>query len=343
MASFLAALALLPACAGGPTPAPSIESSPELTPSGPTATSPEAGDAEVLASEDPSIDPPEEDAPDRTRVTLVDAGDEPHRELRYDFGDATVDVPVAATLTTTYGVSGRDEAGDALPDRAPTTIAAPTEVTVVDVDDEGAATVTFEYGGGEVTESGGLEGAELTAVEEALATLADVEATYQVDDRGFVTLLDAEGPDDGEDATDVTALARRVPAFVQPLPADPVGIGARWTVTTTVELGGLPVVHTVTVELLDRDGDLLELLFTVDDAVPLERPDPDSATDDRARTISSLSLDGGGNVTTRLDRPVPVGAAKGLTADLVLELLRDGERTRIDRTILSDASLETDG
>jgi hypothetical protein len=343
MASFVAALALLPACAGGPTPAPSIESSPERTPSDQTATSPGTDDAEELASEDPSIDPPTEETPGRTTVTLLDAGDEPHRELRYDFERTKLDVPVAATLTTTYGVSGRDADGDAIPERAPTTIAAPTEVTVVDVDDEGAATVAFEYGSGEVTESGGLEGAELAAVEEALATLAEVEATYQVDDRGFVTLLDAEGPDGGEAATDVTALAQRVPAFVQPLPADPVGIGARWTVTTTVELGGLPLVHTVTVELLDRDGDLLELLFTVDDAAPLERSEPDGEADDRARTISSLSLDGGGNVTTRLDRPVPIGAAKGLTADLVLELLRDGERTRIDRTILSDASLETDG
>jgi hypothetical protein len=342
MATFVAALSLLSACSGAPTPAPSIEASPDGAAPG-TTTAPEAGsDTDELTSDDPPTTLAAEEDLGRTTVTLLDVGEEPHRELRYAFSQTPT--PVAGTFTATYGVSGTDAAGEPLPDRAPVTVAAPTEVAVVEVDDDGTATVTFDYGSGEVTDPGALEGPDLAAVESTLEALTEVQATYRVDDRGFVTLLDADGPDTGAGAggTDVTAIARRVPAFVQPLPAEPVGVGARWTVTTTIEVGGVPVVHTVSVELLERDGELLELLFTIDEADPAagsEDVDPSADT----LTISSLSVDGGGNVTTRLDRPVPIGAAKGLTAELQLEVTRGDERTRFDRTILSDASLETDG
>jgi hypothetical protein len=347
MATFVAALSLLSACSGAPTPAPSIEASPDRsTPE--TTTAPEAdGDADPDTDELTSDDPPTtlaaEEELGRSTVTLLDVGEEPHRELRYAFSQTQT--PVAGTFTATYGVSGTDAAGEPLPDRAPVTVAAPTEVAVVEVDDDGTATVTFGYGSAEVTDPGGLEGPELAAVESTLEALAEVQATYRVDDRGFVTLLDADAPDTDERAggTDVTAIARRVPAFVQPLPAEPVGVGARWTVTTAIEVGGLPVVHTVSVELLERDGELLELLFTIDEADPAAGSEDVDPSADRTLTISSLSVDGGGNVTTRLDRPVPIGAAKGLTAELQLELTRGDERTRFDRTILSDASLETDG
>jgi hypothetical protein len=335
---------LLSACAGAPTPAPWIEASPEDTSSGVPGP-----DGHVGGRPAPAAPAPLERGRtelERPRVRLVDAGEEPRRELRYDFERSRVEVPVPGTLTATYGVGGTSTSDDALPERDPTTVAAPTEVTVVDVDEAGAATVAFGYGAGQVTDPGGLEDTELTTVERSLRTLQQVHSTYRIDDRGFLTLLDAEEPPEARRwvGTDVTSLARRVPAFVQPLPAEPVGVGAIWTISSSTDVGGVLVPQTITVELLERDGDHLELLFTVEEAGPADGgPGSGRSAAEADAALSSQTLDGGGNVTTRLDRPIPLGASKGLTATLVFEVDRGAARSSVERTIVSDASFEVAG
>jgi hypothetical protein len=334
----LAVALLLPACGGG-TPSPSIEASPERTP-------------EVTSSADPADEllagAPEADASATglavPRVTLLDAGEAPHRPLRYAFAPGRVEVPAAGTLTATYATAGTTTSGEPLADRGPTTVAAPSEVTIVDLDEDGTATVRVDHRGGQVTEPGGLDPEELRAVEHALDGLGEVWATYRIDDRGFVTPVAEDGPDPARRwaGSDVTALARRVPAFVQPLPAEPVGVGASWTVTRPTEIAGVLVEQTTTVELLERDGDLLELLVTVRDAGPVGAGSL-TASRDREVTLTALQVDGGGNVTARLDRPVPVGASHGLTATFAFAVTDVEGRRTIERTVVSDASYEVDG
>jgi hypothetical protein len=346
----VALLSLLPACAGGSTPAPAIDASPEVPA---PSTSAAAGHSQRPL--DDSRAEPAVPAAEPPVLTLVDAGQTPRQRLRYDFPRTRVDVPISGLLTTTYGLNGTTVSGDPLPDRGPMTMATPTEVTVTDVDDVGAATVAVVFGGGEVVDPGGLERTELEGVEDAVASLAGVRITYQVDDRGLATSLDSAVPDDvrPERAMDLTGIAKRVPAFVQLLPDEPVGVGAVWRVTSTTTVGGVPVVHTVRVELLDIDGELLELLSTVEDAGPAEPArralpvDPTGSAPGTAAVedtvLTSLTLDGGGNVTARLDRPVPVAASKGMTAELLVDVLTGHGAATLERTIVSDASLETDG
>jgi hypothetical protein len=329
---------LLPACGGG-TPSPSIEASPERTP-------------EVTASVDPTEEllegAPETDTSTAElaapRVTLLDAGEAPHRPLRYAFAPGRVEVSAAGTLTATYATTGTTTGGQPLADRGPTTVAAPSEVTVVDLDEDGTATVRVDHGGGHITDPGGLDPEERRTVEQALDGLEEVRATYRIDDRGFVTPVAEEGPEPALRwaGSDVTALARRVPAFVQPLPAEPVGVGATWTVTRPTEIAGVLVEQTTVVELLERDGDLLELLVTVQDAGPVGAGTLTSS-DEVEVTLTALEVDGGGNVTARLDRPVPVGASQGLTATFAFTVSDVEGRRTVERTVVSDASYEVEG
>lgn len=347
---IVAAALLLPACAGDTTPAPSIEATPD------TATSPtQDDDADGTGgdgtdgdgtSDDGARGPAAAGTPasetDSTLLTLVDAGDAPRQALRYDFSAARLDVPVTGTVTTTYGIAGTTAAGESLPAREATTVAAPTEMTVVDVDADGTATVSFAFTGGEIVEPGGAEEQELAGLEAVMGTLAGVRTTFEVDDRGFTTPIGLEGLGASGSRPDVTAITRRVPSFVQPLPAEPIGVGAVWTVRRVTHLGGFPVEHATTVELLDIDGDLIELLFTVTDAVPTGEEAAAPVLPGQVR-LMELTLDGGGNSTTRLDRPLPVGASHGMTAQATLQLLGTDRGEPVQRTIVSDASLETHG
>jgi hypothetical protein len=334
----LAVALLLPACGGG-TPSPSIEASPERTPG-------------VTSSADPTDelrDPASASAGETSelatsRVTLLDAGDDPRRPLRYAFAPGRVEVPAAGTLTATYATAGTTAAGEPLAERGPTTIAAPSEVTVMDLDEDGTATVSVDHRSGHITDAGGLDDEGVRTVEHALDGLEEVRATYRIDDRGFVTPVAEEAPDPAPRwaGSDVTALARRVPAFVQPLPAEPVGVGASWTVTRPTEIAGVLVEQTTTVELLERDGDLLELLVTVQEAGPVGTGTI-STSGDAEVTLTALEVDGGGNVTARLDRPIPVGASHGLTATFAFAVDDADGRRAVERTVVSDASYEVDG
>jgi hypothetical protein len=330
------ALLLLSACASGQPRAPSIDASPPAESSGGAAIVDDRGARSTT---------PETVARGGTTVALVDAGEAPRRELRYDFAGARRDVPVGGVLTTTYGVGGTDRGGDPLPSRPPTTLAASTEMTVLDVDDEGTATVAFAFADGAVTDTGGASTRELEQLQALVEALPRVRSTYEVDDRGFTTLVDVAAPADRVTADgsaaggfDAVTVAQRLPAFVQPLPAEPVGVGAVWSVVGSTHLGTLPVTYAMTVELLDLDGDLLELLFTVDDAT---RADVMSAASGSpVDAVTGLALTGGGNVTTRLDQALPLAAATGMTAEVALDPERS---TTLQRTIVSDASLETTG
>jgi hypothetical protein len=328
---IVAVVLLLPACTSDVTPAPSIAASPDTAP---TATE----DADGDAPPGPAAAGTSASDAGGTTLTLVDAGDAPRRTLRYDFSATRLEAPLPGTVTSTFGGAGTT-AGESPPAREPTTVAAPTEVTVVEVDDDGTATVDFVFTGGEVVEPGGADGQELARLETIMDALAGVQTSFEVDDRGFTTPVGLQGSGASELRPAVTAITRRVPSFVQPLPAEPVGVGAVWTVQHTTHLDGLPVEHSTTVELLDVDGDVIELLFTVTDAVPSdERAAPGETR------ITELTLDGGGNSTTRLDRPLPIGASHGLTAQMILQLLgSDDGGELLQRTIVSDASLETSG
>jgi hypothetical protein len=335
------ALLLVPACADEPVRAPTVDGAPGAAPSDP------APDPGWPTGTLPRLDPDPDPELDRgTAVALVDPGEAPHRELRYDFSSAPVGTPVGGTFTATHGATGTGSAGDPLPAGGPTTVEAPTEVTVTEVDDVGVATVRFTYGRGEVTDPGGLSDPELDRLEDAVGGLADAEVTYEVTDRGLTTLVGSDLPAVGASgaAADVSVIAERVPAFIQPLPDEPVGTGAVWTVRSTALVGGVPVVHTVTVELLDRDGDVLELLFTIDDAEGENgATGPGTSAEPGRPLASTVALDGGGNVTARLDRPVPLGASKGLTVELVHDALGSEPGAPLERTIVWDASLETTG
>jgi hypothetical protein len=71
--------------------------------------------------------------------------------------------------------------------------------------------------------------------------------------------------------------------------------------------------------------------------------EPGASAEPGRPPASAVALDGGGNVTARLDRPVPLGASKGLTVELEDAALGAGPGAPLDRTLVWDASLETSG
>lgn len=96
----------------------------------------------------------------------------------------------------------------------------------------------------------------------------------------------------------VQALQRSVP-----LPTEPVGDGARWTVQRTIE-SSVTLTQTMQVELVGLDGDRVELEVSVEEE-PVDDVFRIPGSDETLR-IARYSMSGSGKLTVDLARAMPV-------------------------------------
>lgn len=188
----------------------------------------------------------------RSAVTVLDPGAEPRRELRYRLEPGTAD----ATTQRSEGTLVQDVAGQRQELAVP--------VTEVDVDHtvedagDGRFTAASTFGTARVM---GGDPAAVAETERILQQLEGVTITTTSTDRGEVldTTLD-ELPETGNPAFDMlsSSLLQQAASLAFPFPEEPVGIGARWSVTTEVEIGGLPIRAEYRMTMTRLDGDALD-------------------------------------------------------------------------------------
>jgi hypothetical protein len=239
---------------------------------------------------------------------LLDAGAAPRRRLR---AALTEGARARAALTVDVGVDQHGEGAEAAIDPPPITEVVDFRVGRVSATD---ATVSFRFA--EVraarvgTQLSDVEHLELNA---SLQQLVGVAGTGRVDDRsapGKVAYDLPAGLDAGV-ATHLRDAEQQFAGLAVPLPADPVGVGARWRASDQVVAGGITFRRTATYEVTSLDGRLVGYTATVtQEAVPgrLETPDPTAGT-----TYTVVSATGSGTTRGTLDLSSPVSAARAST------------------------------
>jgi hypothetical protein len=172
---------------------------------------------------------------DDATVELLDAGDEPRRAVRLAFEPGATATVIHATTLSVEATSG-----DRRQRLAPPTVRQRVRYEITDAD---AASATVEA----TIEAVEVDDDELAA---DLGALVGVQARYRLDDRGRVSDVTLDVPEDASDAVDeqVRQVLGRPGALGSPLPDEPIGVGARWR-TTLVQTAGTvttTVVATVT-------------------------------------------------------------------------------------------------
>ena len=120
-------------------------------------------------------------------------------------------------------------------------------------------------------------------------------------------------------------------------PAEPVGVGAKWSSTSHFDLSGIPIEQTATYTLEGRDGDVLSL------AVRFEQ----SATGDAA-SPSGVPLEdtqfggrGSGTLKVRLDSPFPVQGQARSRSRIRSSVTMGGQPQPVEMDLLSTLAIET--
>lgn len=176
-------------------------------------------------------------------VTLTDPGAEPRQALAlsYRTGDQTT-VRFTSDLAVDQTVAGRRQRLDSPP------ITQTLTYRVGTVTSRGAR-LTVTVAAVEVQPKGsGLSADQVASMERSLAPLVGLRATGLLAPDGRFTSLRFRSPTglDADVRAQVRAIESQLGTLGAPLPAEPVGVGAIWTATSTATIAGVVTTATTT-------------------------------------------------------------------------------------------------
>lgn len=282
------------------------------------------GDDEPATSSPTTVAAPTTTTVPESSVEVLDAGRPPLAPLRLRFteGDTTT-VALTVDLDVSQTSGGARQVLDA---------PAVREVVTLTVDGvvDGEAMVSLAFTEANVIRTDtDLSDEEAAEIDRDLAALVGVRGSGRITEFGELTAFRYDLPDDLDPGVRTTLERSRseLDAVTLPLPADPVGVGARWRATTTSRIGGFPLRQEITYELTGVEGDAVRYRaeirqFAENQDVALDDLPPGTT----ARLVSSR-VEGSASGTMDLTS-VAATARSELAGTQVIDLERSGEPDR---------------
>jgi len=266
----------------------------------PLSPSPET----VIEPPDPAVEPLEPVTRPDIDVVVLDPGEEPRQVLRYRLTEGQVEDTVSVMrMGMRTVVDGEWTPWLGLP---PMEMAATSTVTGVNGD--GSYDVEIIYTDvGVPRDPGQLPPEAIEEMEAGLASLIGMRQVLRIDDRGWVLAAATSLPPGAESAVDPTQLDAMTQELIDPLPAEPVGVGARWEVSRrTSDAMGFEAYgrNVLTLDRVLPDGRLrmgLDIDLSADPG-PMTLPDMEFLD----ATIDRFTTDGGGDKTVDLGLVNPI-------------------------------------
>ncbi len=240
-------------------------------------------------------------------IELVDAGNEPRTPLRYALVAGT---SFAATQTVDQTIEQIDGDGVRTTTQVPTIILG-LQTDVAEVLPDGTFRTTFAFTSVDTKGDGTARSADQAlAIELQLNDIVGSSGETTATARGVV--LDAGYDIPGSLPAAIKTVLEQFETQLQsvspPLPEEPVGAGARWRVTTQLELAGVEAEQRYDFTLESVAGTGIDLTVELRQTARPQRFDPPGArSGDRYRLVA-LRARGSGSMSLDLATPVPLDA-----------------------------------
>lgn len=184
--------------------------------------------------------------PEPPTVKLLDAGSEPRKALRFHVkaGDKET---MTMTMKMSMEMPGMGGAGAM---KIPT-MTMPMDVTVQSVAPNGDISYQSVMAEPGIAEDPNAMPAMVQAMKASLATMKGLTMSGVVSDRGISKQADMKIPDNADPSMrqSMDQMKDSMRNMGAPLPAEPVGVGAKWEVKTHVKSGGIAIEQTATYQL----------------------------------------------------------------------------------------------
>ena len=320
-----------------PTPTPQAAPAPTATPepAAPAAEAVAAPEAAVVSSADGwAIEKPAlsrvEAGPDAVSVT--EAGAEPRAVLRFApkaEQTRSVTLTMAMQVAMTLGTKAIDPS--VLP-----TVEVKMDVTPSAASD-GASTYAFAVTSATRSELDGASERLKKAMDTAVEGMADSKGTLHIDGSGRMSTADYGLPE-----VPTPGLRPSLAGFQQSFsqlfvvfPETPVGVGASWSSTSHFELSGIPVEQRATYTLKAREGDVLTLAVSFEQAASGDAAAPAGV----ALEGTQFGGRGTGTLTVALDSPFPTQAEAQSRSRVLSSVTMGGAAQPVEMDLLSTLSI----
>lgn len=236
-------------------------------------------------------------------MTLESAGAQPRQPLALKLAaGSSVKVAMVNKLTLKSSVGGQ---------AAPSGVVPGTRQVITErvdkVEGDGSATVSVTFSDASVVPTPGADPAVVQATQAGIEPLNRVRGTQTIEADGAVrnASFDTSAVTDPAIKGTLDSMTSQIGTLAAPFPREPVGVGARWTVTSTATLAGLKMTTTTRYTLRSRTGDRDELDQTQEaTAVPGPVPLPNLPAGAQA-SVTNFSVKSTGQISGDLTRHLP--------------------------------------
>lgn len=236
----------------------------------------------------------------RTQVVVHDAGAEPRQTLRLALSEgSTQHATMTMQMDMSMAVNGKAQPTSSVPP-----IQMGMAVSISRVEDDGDITAQFHYDHLKVLGAGKAA----TQVEAALEPLARMNGTVRTTARGELIDADFDVPDDLDPTMKslLDSIEEQLGNIVVPLPTEPVGIGATWTVHTESTIGGIKAGIDYDYELVGREGDRWVLRVGYAQTVQEQDADLPNMPAGATTHVSASTINGSGRTVVDFGALFPV-------------------------------------
>ena len=205
-------------------------------------------------------------------VTLTDAGNGKKKALRFTPKKGLKEsMTMAIDMSMEMSMGGQEMPAQDLPVM---TMVMDTEINDVNKED-GTFTYTFKFTKMDVGASDTLPPAAIEQMKAKLGEMVGMEGHATMTARGFSRDGDFVLPEGaGKDLQEtLDSMTQSMDQMVAPLPEEPVGVGAKWTVVSKVSSNGMQIDQTANYEFVSLIDGVLELKVGIVQAAPVQTVD----------------------------------------------------------------------
>lgn len=264
-------------------------------------------------------------------VTLLDAGAEPRRTLRYAMkkGDR------AATKMTLRMNVDQTLGGVKAPAVASPTMTFTITTEVVDVSAASEASIECTYSEADALGQPGVDPKMLEALRKPLQSMKGMRGRLVVTSRGECLSATLEAPAGADPLVkqQVEGMRESLKQFLTPVPEAAVGQGAKWRSDLAMASQGIKMTQISVCTLAGAQGDELSLDVRIEQKAEPQDVVNEAMPPGASLHVESLSGKGAGTMAVRLGSAMPKRSETTVNSSTSMIITRNGQAQRLEQRI----------
>ena len=248
------------------------------------------------------------------QVELLNPGVEPRQQLRLK---PAINVKQTTVMTVKMDMeistSGRPSPATKIPVSVMT-----FETKVTKIDPNGDIHYDFAYTNADITgDTGNMPPAARDAMRSTLKSIVGVKGSFIMDNRGFHKggdIILPEGADNNLKQM-VGQMSKSLEQLASPLPAEAVGKGAKWRVSSSSNISGMNLNDISTYELANLQDGVASLNVSMEQQANPQNITSPQLPPGTTLTLKSLASQGRGAATMHLDRLMPFRSTASVSSN----------------------------